>query len=99
MLTYAATRDTRFADAMERIVSDAVDEAVKATEDGADRALAGRVAGRRFRDALALRRDVSVGDEDIESALLPPTTSAGPTDPRERNRRADAFRRMAGVRV
>ena len=54
----AATRDTRFADAMERVVSDAVDEAVKTTEAG-----------------------------------------AGPISVRERRRRADAFRRMAGVRV
>jgi hypothetical protein len=92
-----AAHDTRFADAMERVVSDAVDEAVKTTEAGADHALAGRAAGRRFRDALASRQDVSVRGH-VESALLAPTTSAAPTSVRERNRRAAAFRRMAGLR-
>ena len=99
MLMNAAARDTRFARATERVVSEAVDEALKTTEAGADHALAGRVAGRRFRDALASRRDASVYCEHAGSALPRQTTNAELTSARETNRRADAFRRMAGVRV
>ena len=99
MLMYAAARDTRLAPAMEQVVSEAVDEALKTTKVGADRALAGRVAGRRFRDALAFRRDASVRCDHAESAPLPQTTNTELTSARETNRRADAFRRMAGVRV
>jgi hypothetical protein len=99
VLMDAATRDARFADAIERVVSDAVDEAVKTTEAGVDHALAGRAAGRRFRDALASGQKMSVRGDHGGSALRVPTAGAGRVSIRETRRRADAFRRMAGVRV
>jgi hypothetical protein len=99
MLMYAAARDTRFARVMEQVVREAVDEAFQKAEAGADPELAGRVAGLRFRDALAFRRDVPVDCDHAESALRARTIYAELTSARETNRRANAFRRMAGVRV
>jgi hypothetical protein len=79
----AAAGDVTLADAFERIVRGAVDDAVATIGEGADAALAGGVAGKRFRAALASHTGV-------------------PTDARatleQLERRADAFRRMAGIR-
>ncbi len=94
-LTQAAADDVRFADAMERAVSDAVDEALGTTETGAEHGLAGHLAGRRFRDKLASPPDASgTGGNALMPPISKPLTTEGET-----TRRADAFRRMAGVRV
>ena len=86
-LMRVAVGDSQFADAMVALVSDAVDDAMQTAVVGSDDGLAGRAAGQRLRDALVSHRAT--------------TARTGSTlTPRERSeRRATAFRMMAGVRV
>lgn len=86
----AAAGDADLAEGCESLVRDAVKDALGAIEAGADATVAGDVAGRRFRDALASHR-----------ATDPGTARRGPAGITARQRveqRADAFRRMTGVR-
>lgn len=82
-----AVGDAQFADAMVALVSDAVNDAMDTVVVGSDDGLAGRAAGQRFRDALTSHR-ATVGRTG--SALTPGERT---------ERKARAFRMMAGVRV
>ena len=86
----AAAGDAELAEGCETMVRDAVNDALGEIEDGADATLAGGVAGRRFRDALASHRATDLG-----TARRGP---AGITTRQQVEQRADAFRRMTGVR-
>ena len=81
--------DAELAQGCETLVRDAVNDALGAVEDGAEAALAGGLAGRRFRDALASHKATGVG-----AARRPPAA----VSKRDVDQRADAFRRMTGVR-
>jgi hypothetical protein len=92
----AAAGDVALADAFERIVCGAVDDAIATIGEGADAALAGGVAGKRFRAALASQTGTQVATSQNGRRAGGPTTARATLEQIER--RADAFRRMAGIR-
>lgn len=86
--------DTRFAVAIRSSVHEAVDRALSGTTAGPDARREGRVAGERLAADLVAQAKAHTG-----TARPSTQGSAMPMAIEDRERRAVAFRAMAGVRV